>query len=202
MKLAQILIMTIFLLSCSEQGTNESSQFVKINLDKIEVIDLALLKKQTLLPKCISCHSWINDDSEIMNRVVSGDPESSPLYLRTRDGTMPFGGPPLIEEEVTLIYKFIKDLSVEKPIVDVPSVKPSPGISLNHIRENILNKKCIFCHRWMNSEDEINKRLVAGRPEESSLYIRTFDGSMPLGGQRLGEDELEQIYQYIINLGL
>ena len=201
MKLSYILVMTLLLISCSEQGTNESAQFSRINFDKISVIDLALIKKQTLFPKCLGCHSWVNDDSEIMKRVTKGDPENSSLYLRTNDGSMPFGGPPLIKDEVTLIYKFIKGFALNAPKVDDPSVVTQPAISLNDIRENILNKKCIFCHSWMNSDEEISKRLVSGHPEESPLYMRTLDGSMPLSGQRLSEAELNQIYQFILNTG-
>ncbi|WP_127716337.1 hypothetical protein [Halobacteriovorax sp. HLS] len=110
MKKNIFIILSSLFISCSEQGTNEAAQFVRINLEEIEKIELSFIKEKILMPKCISCHGWISDDSKILSRVVAGEPESSMLYRRTNDGTMPFGGPPLTKDEVTLIYKYIKDL--------------------------------------------------------------------------------------------
>jgi hypothetical protein len=113
MKKILIIISLFITASCTEQGTNEAAQFVKIDLEELETvekIELSFVKEKILLPKCVACHSWISDDDKILSRIVPGDPEGSKLYQRTNDGSMPFGGPPLTNDEIALIYKYINEL--------------------------------------------------------------------------------------------
>jgi len=65
------------------------------------------VKKEILIPKCSRCHGWASNDEGIKNRIVDGQPESSRLFLRVEDGSMPFGGPALSEEEVEQIREYI-----------------------------------------------------------------------------------------------
>ena len=72
------------------------------------------LKADILTPKCSGCHGgaggfFTQTYSQIITRVVPGDPlaAGSKLYLRTADGTMPPGGPPLTAAELQKIYDWI-----------------------------------------------------------------------------------------------
>jgi len=76
----------------------------------IESVSLAELQSEILV-KCTSCHRWARSEAGILSRVVRGDPDSSVLYLRTQDGSMPEDGAPLSTRELEMIRVFITNLA-------------------------------------------------------------------------------------------
>jgi hypothetical protein len=76
----------------------------------IETVSLTQLQNDILV-KCIDCHRWARTEAGIMSRVVPGDPDNSRLYLRTKDGSMPEGGPELSTRELEMIRVFITNLA-------------------------------------------------------------------------------------------
>jgi hypothetical protein len=56
-----------------------------------------------------------------------------------------------------------------------------------------------MCHEDMATVEGLGKYIVAGKADESSLYLRVIDGSMPPSAP-LGESERVFIRRYIESL--
>lgn len=67
----------------------------------------AQMKSEILMPRCLACHAWINQDEQLFARLSAGDPEGSKLYAFVANNSMPLGGPPLETEDKDLIRDFI-----------------------------------------------------------------------------------------------
>ena len=87
------------------------------------------------------------------------------------------------------------------------------GVSFNTLNEKILIPKCLRCHQSARQgnhfidlssyEKIISSRVfpplvVAGRPEESSLYTSVREFRMPDQGAKLKEEEIEYIKTWIL----
>ena len=66
------------------------------------------------------------------------------------------------------------------------------------IKEEILIPKCIKCHRWMKKDHKILRRIKIGYPEQSTLFTRVADNSMPINAEPLSDEEKQAIYDLIL----
>jgi mono/diheme cytochrome c family protein len=70
-----------------------------------------------LVPKCVSCHGAVTAQkgvrwdsyAETIKNALAGNVFTSKLYIRTADGTMPAGGPPLSAAELKAINDWISN---------------------------------------------------------------------------------------------
>ncbi len=67
------------------------------------------------------------------------------------------------------------------------------------INEKLIAPKCLRCHSDMGSEQGLRDYYVPGRSNQSLLYERVADGSMPRRGPPLTEDELLLVRRFIDN---
>lgn len=72
------------------------------------------LKNNIFTPKCVSCHGAsggfaTNIYSQILTKLVMGDPATSKLYIRTANETMPQGNPKLTAVEKQQVFDWIVD---------------------------------------------------------------------------------------------
>ena len=86
---------------------------------------------------------------------------------------------------------------------DLEFVKREPvtaetKVSFEELQQNLFaTNRCLNCHGFLNSEEEVKKRIVAGKPELSPLYIVIENGSMPMGGPEVSQNDLDYLKQYI-----
>lgn len=204
-KLLVILIPLLFVSCAKNLGTIEGKEFFEISFGEGK-ITYSVLKEQLLVGKCQRCHGWVNDESEILARVTAGDPENSDLYLSVKNGFMPQGGPELSSKEKELVARYITDLAVDdsddlKPEPNpTPIPEPTPATGFALIKEKFFDAKCVKCHKGMATEEGIQKYVVAGKPEESSLFQSVEDDWMPKRGPKLTDEEKSMLYDYIREL--
>lgn len=95
----------------------------------------------------------------------------------------------------------------EHPLPDV-SPQTTDEVSFEDLRANVLDAKCLECHKAWTTEFEFQKKwVVLGKPEESKMYDSVKMARMPKGkrlpdGTRaavipLTSRELEYFYNYI-----
>jgi mono/diheme cytochrome c family protein len=69
------------------------------------------------------------------------------------------------------------------------------------VRADILTPHCFICHGGGNHDfstyNGLKTVVVAGKPENSQLYLEVNSGAMPRGGQKLSTDEIKLIYDWI-----
>jgi hypothetical protein len=165
-------------------------------------VDFATLESQVLGPKCLSCHSDFDTAQGISPYVTPGDPAHSSLYTEISGGDMPPGGPTLPTASQTIVEEYINGLSQATltPTIPVTSVSPIPepsSVSYTMLYQSVLQAKCLMCHQDFGTEAGLQKYIVPGDPEKSSLYEESASGSMPPGGPALPADELSMMKTYI-----
>jgi hypothetical protein len=130
-------------------------------------------------------HQLINSDRKI---VVTGDPESSRLIKRIRDGSMPPEEeetrlPRLTEEELTILRDWVQGgappFPTEDPTPPTPPVVPYSALAERTM--GIFQEYCYKCHKFdvhkggikiLNYRQLVTEKMmvVPGRPDESELY--------------------------------
>ncbi len=86
-----------------------------------------------------------------------------------------------------------------REVVEEESETPSKKINFKQIKTQILESKCLGCHRSMSDEKKLANFIEAGQPEISSLYIAVDSGRMPPFGGRLSQNDVDLIKQYILD---
>lgn len=86
-----------------------------------------------------------------------------------------------------------------REVVEEESETPAVKISFEQIKTQILESKCLGCHRSMGDEKKLVNFIESGKPEISSLYIAVDSGRMPPFGGRLSQGEVDLIKQYILD---
>ena len=80
-----------------------------------------------------------------------------------------------------------------------PGEEPEePAIKYADLRKEFLDNKCMGCHGWIGNEEMAKRRIDAGMPERSILYIKIDNGSMPPFGTKVTEEELAKLEKYIL----
>ncbi len=86
-----------------------------------------------------------------------------------------------------------------REVVEEESETPSEKINFKLIKTQILESKCLGCHRSMSDEKKLANFIEVGQPEISSLYIAVDSGRMPPFGGRLSQNDVDLIKQYILD---
>lgn len=63
--------------------------------------------EKIIAPKCLRCHSDMGTEEGLRDYYTPGRSTQSLLYERVADGSMPRRGPPLTEDELLLVRRFI-----------------------------------------------------------------------------------------------
>ncbi len=209
------------LASCIEAGSDEGSTFRVIDPITIgdnDTVSFELLKKNILEPMCLRCHAWALDEAKVQTRIVPGNPEGSTLFRLVENGSMPVGGPALTLDQLDIVRRYIVGKGNDTgsgggDIGPVPIPDPDDGDdddgddddvivigpTYTEINEKIIAPKCIRCHSDMATEEGLRDYYVPGRSNQSLLYERVADGSMPRRGPPLTEDELLLVRRFIDN---
>jgi|GEM_PF-3017812 len=135
---------TLFISACKvDVGTNESEQFKVIPMTG--EVSFELLKNSILNPQCVRCHAWANDELQIGQRIVQGNPDASSLFSSVKSGKMPPSG--------ALSFKQIS--LIERYILNIKEVKSLPLTStFKSIEFHLINRSCLSCHN--NKSEEIS----------------------------------------------
>lgn len=70
------------------------------------------------------------------------------------------------------------------------------NVNFTALKSYIMDPSCIRCHSWAGNESSVQQRISPGDPENSVLYQKIKDGSMPPSGA-LSTRQLELVARYI-----
>ena len=154
--------------------------------------------KEILNEKCLSCHEWINDIELFVSRIDHDDIKNSAIYDLVERDQMPPGEIKLNTDEKLLLFSYLQGISFgtlsREPLPQIPVSK------FEKLKTEVLDKKCVVCHSWASSENEVLKRVEKGDPDLSKIYQLAERGIMPPGPEMLNEEELEILREYILEL--
>ena len=85
--------------------------------------------------------------------------------------------------------------------IDLTDPDPDGGSdeALNELKDFLI-PKCAICHSWIESKEQLLKRIFPGEPEKSRLYILIDRNRMPLGSPALSDKEKEFVFKIISGL--
>ncbi len=99
------------------------------------------------------------------------------------DNTLKIGSELVSDQE-------INDTNVENEVV-----------TFDIVFKEIFEPKCLACHsNWINDEEKVKQRLVAGSTIDSPLFLKVESGQMPPSSPPLSVEELDIIRGYIEGL--
>jgi mono/diheme cytochrome c family protein len=133
----------IFLLmaACKVQtGTDESSRFQVFNYANSKV-DFAAIRDNVLKPQCMQCHSWSTNETEVIKRIVPGDPSTSALYKIVLSGQMPAGKPRLTDQSLGMLEQYILHVNSNQAIKPIPLAATYASLKVH-----LFEKSCTRCH--------------------------------------------------------
>lgn len=82
-----------------------------------------------------------------------------------------------------------------------PAFSQNEVVPYARLRDEVLQPKgCIGCHGSMATEAGLLLDVVPGKFADSALYVSVANGSMPKGGLRLSEYQLNLVRAYIVGL--
>lgn len=197
MKSINFLFLLILISSCGKPSGLTYSESSSGNFPSEAAVSFNELKTDILSPQCIRCHSNASTEAGIKSWVVAGKPESSPLFLRTEDGSMPKNAPPLSTRDLEEIRNYITNLSPRTP-TPTPTPPPTPGtVTFNQIKSQVLTPyRCTSCHS-MSTEAGTARFINTSNPDQSTLYTTVKNGSMPRGGSRVTPALQALLLQYV-----
>lgn len=179
--------------ACGKKSDLTYSENTSGNFPAEEAVSFAQLKSDILTPHCIRCHSSASTEAGISSWVVPGNPEGSPLYQTTKDGSMPKDSGPLTTRDLEEIRNYITNAQAETP---TPTPTPD-AVTFAQIKSEILTPyRCTSCHS-MSTESATARYINTTTPERSSLYTTVKDGSMPRGGSDVTPEKQALLLQYI-----
>jgi len=177
----------------SETGTAQ-------DISPDQVVKYSDLKAQILSPNCFSCHSDVQTEAGLSKWVTPGNPEQSLLFTRVEDGTMPKNARPLTTQQLEIIRNYINQLVVTPTPVPNPSPSPVPvpgAVTFAQISSQVLVPyNCARCHS-VGTEAQITKWINTTSPDNSLLYTRVKDGTMPQGGSTVTAAKQALLLQYV-----
>jgi len=140
MKKRLILISLLILNACAPSGTKENELFQDVTLIS-GTVTFDTLKRTILVPQCLRCHTWVQDEAQLGIRVVPGSPATSPLFLQVQSGRMPQGGPALSSNQLAIVEAYIKGGS------DNPPPPPPPLMATySSLKIHLFDRSCTSCH--------------------------------------------------------
>lgn len=148
MKKLACLFTVALLFGCKvETGTDESSRFQIYNYGTGE-IDFSIVKDKIFTPQCLQCHSWANNETEVIKRIIPGNPANSSLFKIVKSGQMPQSKPRLTDQSLTLLEQYILNLNPSRAAKPVPLTPTYASLKVN-----LFEKSCMGCH----NADEVAK---------------------------------------------
>lgn len=207
------LLSSIGFTACNGQGTDEASFFRQIErIAPDQNVSFEELKAKVLSSKCLRCHGEFADESGIAPLLVPGRSDISEFYLRVAEGSMPPRGR-LQGAEIELFRRYIDGVSVPaappspEPTLPDPVQEPTPApvepaALFAELKTKVFESKCLRCHGEFKDEAGIAEIVIPKNADESELFIRVSEGSMPPRGPKLNEEELGLFRNYINALPL
>jgi len=146
--------------------------------------------------------------------IVPGKPDESVLYKKVRDGSMPMGKAHLSDQEIEIIFSWIKGSVSDTSKAETVDISP---VTQNDVVP-ILLTRCTVCHGLRKQEGGLDLRskasmlkggtsgpaIVLGKPEDSLLIKRVKAGEMPpkqklivVGVKPMAPAEEEKIARWI-----
>lgn len=196
-------LLVLFFSSCAKNlGTSEADVYQVIEqLDSGGTFEQ--LRDKVLIPKCLRCHAWVAVEDEVKKRITPGEPLKSALFTLVDNGSMPVGGPPLVDLEKEIIRKYILGLQKNDNGGDDDDDDKTPPVQLvtfETIKNEILVPQCLRCHRGMDTEAGIAPYLDEEDPLNSKLLEVVESGFMPLRAPMLEEDKIQLLRDYLASL--
>ena len=183
------------------------------------------INSHILTPKCIQCHNTSNasggvnlsDYTNVLNSLSPGNASISKLYnsVNPVNSTnsanpvtiMPPSGPTLSNPEINAIRDWINNFAPASGTNQAPdpnpTATPTKGSNSNakftYISNSILQPKCIQCHSSYSTYSGLigSGDVIAKDGNNSLLFKRVLDGSMPKGSTPLSNTDITAIYDWI-----
>ncbi len=197
MKNSPGILFLIILSSCGDRSNLTYSERTRDNLPIEEIVSFDRLKVDILSTRCVSCHRNASTEDGLKQWLTPGKPDSSPLFLRTEDGSMPKNAAPLSTGELEEIRNYIVNLSPPAPTPG-PDPTPTPAVvAFSEIKTQILTPyRCTSCHR-MSTEAAVARYINSSSPDQSPLYGSVKNGSMPQGGPTVSAEKKILLLKYV-----
>ena len=202
-------VVGLLMISCSEPNHDAGIEVPNFGTDKLVYEEKAL---EILRVQCWSCHneatrsggfgSISNRDTLLSSgKIVKGQSEISPLFQRVASGSMPPGNPLSLEDINTIARWIDEDLAIPNESIDTAiryeiNVRP------------ILERHCISCHGSsgenfgsinLQTYSNVLEVVEPGFPEGSLIFDSIWAGRMPKSGSSVSQDDLETLYEWILN---
>jgi hypothetical protein len=143
------------------------------------------LSANVLENKCFGCHKSFKVQDNMQKYINGNDPDTSKLFEVVKNGTMPKKAPPLTSLELEMVRAYIMNVEVIEKV------------SFQELKTQILDPKCISCHKKKVDEASIKGWLDVKSPFTSKLYLATKSGSMPKKAPHLTKEEMMIIKGYL-----
>lgn len=150
--------------------------------------------------------------------VVPGDVTKSELVRVLRQGVMPPSGA-VSDGQIAAIEKWIAaganqnallpETPPEPTFVPTPITEPEEPAKFSYLLKEIFSKRCTQCHSGETPKGDLDLSsyrmamesgmIVAGKPEESALYLAVIDGYMPPRPPKLADAEVNLIHNWILD---
>jgi len=181
-KMKHVLIISLFLfISCGARGPLE------FQVPQEEVFGtFANLNANVLHAKCITCHENFKIEENMLKYIDGNNPDTSKLFQVLKDGSMPKKSKPLTSVELEMVSTYIQNVEIIR------------DVSFAELKTEILEPKCLSCHKKAGDEAVLIQRWVDKKsPFASKLYISTKNGSMPKKADHLTAEEMKFIKGYL-----
>lgn len=190
-----VLPLLIVLSACGKQSKLTYSESAGGSFPIDQAVSFNQLKADVFTPHCIRCHSNASTERGLQSWVVAGKPDSSPLFQRTEDGSMPKNDAPLSTRDLEEIRAYITNLL---PGATTPTSPPTSGsVTFSEIKSQVLTPfRCTSCHS-MSTESAVARYINKSNPDQSSLYTSVQNGSMPKGGSRVSPAKQALLLKYV-----
>lgn len=186
----------LVLLSCGKKSDLSYEDNSHTSFPIEEAVSFSQLKADILSPNCVRCHSSASTEAGLKSWVVAGNPDASPLFLRSEDGSMPKDAAPLSTRDLQEIRAYIANLKPSTP-TPTPSPTPSAGVTFSQIKSAVLTPySCTSCHS-MSTESGVARYINVSSPDRSTLYTSVKSGSMPKGSTKVPADKQALLLQYV-----
>ncbi len=139
-----LLVFSIFglVIGCKVNvGSNESDTFKVSRLD-LSNLNFEALKQNILIPKCLSCHRWVIDESLFARKIKYGSPDESDLFQRIESRQMPPKNGGLTSLEINYVRFFIQ--SYKGPTI--PIKIPALEAKYSSLKYHLIDRSCLMCH--------------------------------------------------------
>ncbi len=144
---------------------------------------------------CVTCHSaeLASYDALVTAWVTPNNADTSPLYIRTEDGSMPRNGTPLSADDVATIRSWINGGAIDDD--------PAEPATFSEVEQILANSSpaCVNCHAGplASYDDLVAEWVTPNNAEASPLFRRTQDGTMPRNGDALNLEDVATIRSWI-----